>query len=428
MPPPTRPPSSGPDRRKRGSDLGIGSGRRTQQGSSHIDREDPRTAEEKPCRALFIRNIDNGVDPEHIRGTFAQYGEIKLFYEQVSKRGICFVTYFDLRGATLAKDSCHALEFNGRKVDVHYSLPRDADTSKRCDREQNQGTLFLLLKRHPRTLTDDDFRSIFGPFGDIKSIRRYKDQKNARFLEFFDSRACLAANDTLGGKEWTDGVEWGQWDVKFAWDAAMVGKSDRDHAGGPPPPPPGMGAMGPPRPPPPPPQQQGGMMRPPPPRPPPPASAPYGPPPPTHAYGAPPPPQQAPSTYGTNPYAAPPPAAHHSPPPAAKEESRLEQAQKVQALLASLGGSGGGGANGGAPPSPSPAGRAGSFATPTPTPPPSASLPPNLASLLAGMGAQGSSPQQQQQQQQQGSSSAHEAQQSISAMLSLLQKQQGQGQ
>lgn len=118
MPPPTRPPSSGPDRRKRGSDLGIGSGRRTQQGSSHIDREDPRTAEEKPCRALFIRNIDNGVDPEHIRGTFAQYGEIKLFYEQVSKRGICFVTYFDLRGATLAKDSCHALEFNGRKASV----------------------------------------------------------------------------------------------------------------------------------------------------------------------------------------------------------------------------------------------------------------------------------------------------------------------
>ena len=104
-PPPSQPPSSGPDRRNR-----------RRQAPSHIDREDPRTAEEKPCRALFVRNIDNSVDAEHLRATFSQYGELKSFYEQVSTRGICFITYFDLRGAQMAKDSCHALAFSGRNV------------------------------------------------------------------------------------------------------------------------------------------------------------------------------------------------------------------------------------------------------------------------------------------------------------------------
>lgn len=29
-------------------------------------------------------------------------------------------------------------------MDVHYSLPRDIDRAKRCDREKNQVSLFVL--------------------------------------------------------------------------------------------------------------------------------------------------------------------------------------------------------------------------------------------------------------------------------------------
>ncbi|CAO1616026.1 unnamed protein product [Parajaminaea phylloscopi] len=227
---PSRDPSIGPDRRhNHRRDIGpysrAKSNKQGKQGASHLDREDPRTAEEKPCRTLFVRNVDNSVDPAMIQAHFAQFGDIRTFFEIVVKRGICFITYFDVRGAELAKQQCHAMEFNGRKVDVHYSLPKDQDTSKRCDGDQNQGTLFILLKRHPRALTDADFRNIYSPFGDIRSIRRYKDQKNARFLEYYDSRACTAAHDALGGKDWTDSVGAGQWDIKYAWDASMVGKS-----------------------------------------------------------------------------------------------------------------------------------------------------------------------------------------------------------
>lgn len=107
-------------------------------------------------------------------------------------------------------------EVNGRRLDVHYSLPRESDMTKRCDREKDQGTLFILLKKAQGELNDEEVRATFAQFGEIKSLRRYKDQGNCRFLEYYDCRACKAAHDGMIGVTWNGG----SWDMKFAWDAA----------------------------------------------------------------------------------------------------------------------------------------------------------------------------------------------------------------
>ncbi|CAO1632112.1 unnamed protein product [Sympodiomycopsis kandeliae] len=472
--PPPPPPSSnsdssfGPDRRnnRRGGQSGNDRGNPYQrpgpnsdsssssaarrQAPSSIDRNDPRTAEEKPCRTLFIRNIDNNTPADSVVNHFKAYGEVQRVFELISKRGICFITYYDLRAAEWAKTECHAREFFGRKFDVHYSLPKDADTSKRCDRDQNQGTLFVLLKRYPATWTDDDFQNEFSRFGQVRSIRRYKDQKNARFLEFFDSRACVLAHDTLGGTEYRDPTgqvhSSGEWDVKFAWDAHMVaraggatsdvnsGHSNNNNKR--------RGGAGP--------APVGGAVddgwnsrkrargagddhsqsasyddpsayrrdgRPPPSNhntyvgpPPPPPSGGYGP---YGSYTAPngndprqPPPANSPppaQQWGSNPYAA---TATSSTPSVAPsqspEQSRREQAQKVQQLLASLGSSSSSSTTDTKPPPWSP-----DASVQQPTPQPSHN---GVANQGAGAGAGA------------GSSSAQNAQQSIAQMLSLLQQ------
>lgn len=465
----------GGDNRGGGGAAASAQSRISRQGVSHLDREDPRTADEKPGRTLFVRNIDNSVDANVVRSHFARFGEIRSFFELVAKRGICFITYFDLRGAELAKGECHGMQFSGRQVDVHFSLPKDQDTSKRCDKDQNQGTLFMLLKRHPRALTDADFRNIYAQFGEIKSVRRYKDQKNARFLEFFDSRACVAAHDHMGGTEWGDGSgEVGQWDIKYAWDASMVGKGGGGNAGGQQPAqqqqqqqqqpsldqgqelggraplPPGHhaaaaygGGPGPGMPP-----QQGpphGYSAGPPGGP-----APYGAP--SQATGPAPPaspyqqnPHQSPPAptrqWGTNPYASTPTpspqqhsqqSGHHpsqgpsgpTPPPGPGSQNRLEQAQKVQQLLASLSSSNGGQQQQQQQHQPSTDGKSAP-----------AGLPPNIASLLAGAGAganpgantgsnvaAGTGSNASNGATTTGPSSAQQAQQSIEAMLKALQQ------
>lgn len=293
-------------------------------------------------------------DTRELRQQFEQYGEIKTFFDLVEKRGIIFVTYFDSRAAVVAREQTNGMMIAGRPIDVHFSLPRENEMAQRCDREKGQGTLFMLLKQTKERLNDDIVRDTFSPFGEIKSIRRYKDQANSRFVEYFDSRACLLAHDTLNGTAFMGGV----WDLKFAWDLAAVGKGEtaRQKRGSLPPPPQ---------------QQQGGPARrwgqaqdaPASDRAPLPKDYPQFEPeagPPTgRAWGR----SQTPVQSAGTPPPPPPGVYTHPPPPS--EPSRLEQAQKVQALLASLGSA--------TAPQPQPQ---------RPEPAAPASLPDNIAALL----------------------------------------------
>ncbi|PWN50640.1 hypothetical protein IE53DRAFT_315391, partial [Violaceomyces palustris] len=177
-------------------------------------KDDKDDKKERPCRTLFTRNIAFEVNSDLVKQNFERFGEIKTFFDLVAKRGIVFVTYYDSRAAEAAKNQLNGMHYNGRAIDIHYSLPREEDQQHRCDREKNQGTLFILLKQASQPLTDEVIRNFFSEFGDIKSIRKYKDQRNTRFLEFYDSRACLLAHDRVDGTKFMGGT----WDLKFAWD------------------------------------------------------------------------------------------------------------------------------------------------------------------------------------------------------------------
>lgn len=61
------------------------------------DREnrsiEERIQQERPCRTLFVRNVQYDADPESLRLQFEAFGQIKNFYEMVSKRGMIFISY-----------------------------------------------------------------------------------------------------------------------------------------------------------------------------------------------------------------------------------------------------------------------------------------------------------------------------------------------
>ncbi|PWY98896.1 hypothetical protein BCV70DRAFT_201681 [Testicularia cyperi] len=193
---------------------------------------------EKPCRTLFVRNVQFETDSKQVKEQFEQFGEIKTFFDMVNKRGIAFITYYDIRAASAAMDGMKGAPFGGRPIDIHYSLPREEDKAQRCDREKNQGTLFTTLKQPTEPLTDEMVYNVFGEFGDIKLVRSL-DQPNSRFVEYFDSRGCQLAHDRLNGQTFMGG----QWDVKFAWDL-VANAADSPAPGGP-----GAMAARPPRPP-----------------------------------------------------------------------------------------------------------------------------------------------------------------------------------
>lgn len=74
-------------------------------------------------------------------------------------------------------------------MDVHYSLPRDMDTSKPCNGDQNQGTLRLRIQNARGPLSEEEVYDRFGKVGEIRRVMpvdpRYPDE---RLIEYHDSR------------------------------------------------------------------------------------------------------------------------------------------------------------------------------------------------------------------------------------------------
>ncbi|GLB35752.1 putative RNA recognition motif containing protein [Lyophyllum shimeji] len=160
-----------------------------------------RIQRERPCRTLFIRNIKYETNSDDVRAQFEEHGEIKTFFDLISTRGMVFVTYYDLRAAERARERLQGSEISGRPIDVHYSLPRD-DHAKGLDRDKNQqlqGTLQVTLRNSASgaPLDDNEVRRKFQQFGDVKSVSPVGDRPDSRYVEFYDTRAAEEAFDRL---------------------------------------------------------------------------------------------------------------------------------------------------------------------------------------------------------------------------------------
>ncbi|KAI8637912.1 hypothetical protein BD408DRAFT_423759 [Parasitella parasitica] len=190
---------------------------------AHIES---RVAREKPCRTLFVRNVQYTIPESEVRALFEKFGEVKDVFNLIENRGMIFITFYDVRAAEEAKTNMQGIFLSDRKIDVHYSLPKEEEERAKCDRTKNQGTLLYTLKNANGELDDYELQSYFGRFGDIKAIRvpHFKkstahnfsqaERNQQRLVEFYDSRACVDAFDETYDTEYLGG----RWDVAFFWD------------------------------------------------------------------------------------------------------------------------------------------------------------------------------------------------------------------
>ncbi|WRT64646.1 uncharacterized protein IL334_001580 [Kwoniella shivajii] len=317
--------------RQRGGGEGRGGGGRDRGGDRDRERDrspdrgrrrqenrsiEERVGAERICRTLFVRNVSYEADSAALQASFSTYGEIKTWYDRINERGIIFVTFFDLRSAQKARDGMHGLKAGDRSIDVHYSLPRDKDLIGDCDREKNQGSI-LIFVHPPRVISEYELGRMCEQFGDVKAIKPGREPAE-KIVEYYDSRGSALFFDRMSNQPFQGGTL----ELKFIWD-------EKEEVLPPPPPPPVVerpfdrrsgegpgygevrsGRQHPPGPP-------GGIGRDPRAR-----SPIRG----GRRESYPPGPGPGPGRYG------------ELPPPVPQGEDRLEQARKVQQLLANLGG------------------------------------------------------------------------------------------
>lgn len=142
---------------------------------------------EQPSRTLFVRNINSSVEDFELKTLFEQYGDIRTMYTACKHRGFVMISYFDLRAAQRAMQALQSKPLRSRKLDIHYSIPKVNAPEK----DIGHGT--LMLSGLDSSVSNDEFKRIFGFYGEIKDIYEYPEMKHLKFIEFYDVRAAEAA-------------------------------------------------------------------------------------------------------------------------------------------------------------------------------------------------------------------------------------------
>lgn len=155
---------------------------------------------EHPSRTLFVRNINSNVEDSELKLIFEHYGDIRTLYTACKHRGFVMISYYDIRSARNAMRALQNKPLRRRKLDIHYSIPKDNPSEK----DVNQGTL-VVFNVDP-SVANDDLRRIFGGYGEIKEIRDTTQKGHHKIIEFYDIRGAESAlralnrNDIAGKK------------------------------------------------------------------------------------------------------------------------------------------------------------------------------------------------------------------------------------
>lgn len=150
---------------------------------------------ERPSRTLFVRNINSNIEDFELRRHFEKFGDIHTLYTACKSRGFVMVSYFDIRSARNAMKALHNKPLMQRKLDIHFSIPKDNLSEK----DLNQGTLVVF--NLDSSVSDNELHKIFGVYGDIKKIHDTPFRSDQKFIEFYDVRAAEAARHAL---DWSD--------------------------------------------------------------------------------------------------------------------------------------------------------------------------------------------------------------------------------
>ncbi|XP_024964043.1 protein MEI2-like 5 isoform X3 [Cynara cardunculus var. scolymus] len=146
---------------------------------------------EHPSRTLFVRNINSNVEDSELRTLFEQYGDIRTLYTACKHRGFVMISYYDIRAARTAMRALQNKPLRRRKLDIHYSIPKDNPS----DKDINQGTL-VVFNLDP-SVSCEDLLQIFGVYGEVKEIRETPHKRHHKFIEYYDVRAAEAALRSL---------------------------------------------------------------------------------------------------------------------------------------------------------------------------------------------------------------------------------------
>ncbi|XP_013715631.2 protein MEI2-like 4 isoform X2 [Brassica rapa] len=150
---------------------------------------------EVSSRVLFVTNMDSIIEDYELRALFEQYGDVRALHTAGKNRGFILVSYYDIRAAQNAMRALHGRLLRGRKLDVHYHIPKENSG------KENASEGALLVNNLDSSVSSEEFYRIVSSYGEIREVRRMMPENSQIYIEFFDVRTAEAALRGLNGLE-----------------------------------------------------------------------------------------------------------------------------------------------------------------------------------------------------------------------------------
>jgi polyadenylate-binding protein len=158
---------------------------------------------------IFIKNLDKSIDNKALHDTFSAFGNIlscKVVTDDASEsKGYGFVHFETKEAAEQAIQKVNGMLLNDKKVFVGHHVPRRERVSK-IEELKAQFTN-VYVKNLDESITDEELRKIFEPFGEISSAVVQRDtsdvtkSKGFGFINYVDHDSAALAVEELNEKE-----------------------------------------------------------------------------------------------------------------------------------------------------------------------------------------------------------------------------------
>ncbi|SPO05013.1 probable Polyadenylate-binding protein, cytoplasmic and nuclear [Cephalotrichum gorgonifer] len=156
---------------------------------------------------VFIKNLDVAIDNKALHDTFAAFGNIlscKVAQDENGlSKGYGFVHYETDEAAAQAIKHVNGMLLNEKKVYVGYHIPKKDRQSKFEEMKANFTNIYV--KNVNPEATEEEFRELFTPYGEITSSTLARDQEGKSrgfgFVNFTSHEAAWKAVEELNGKD-----------------------------------------------------------------------------------------------------------------------------------------------------------------------------------------------------------------------------------
>ena len=140
-----------------------------------------------PIHTAFFSNIQYNVSAETFIEFAKKYGEIMNMYNLIPKKGLAFVTYYNIKDAKNAVDKANNQMLEGRQVKTNY-----AKKSSYPQNDPRTTCSALLVRTMPGSkLTLEKIKTEMSKFGEIYSFN--ESEQNLYFIKFCDIRDAQKA-------------------------------------------------------------------------------------------------------------------------------------------------------------------------------------------------------------------------------------------